>query len=210
MTLTIYFTNYMQEIPGETLRLAQQLLPVDIQEKAMRFRRWQDAYACIFGKLLLKTALGEEGFQNDLLSLHYTSYGRPYLPGGPDFNISHSGNRVVCVISRQGRIGIDLEKVEYIDIRDFKSQFSEMEWGSIIGAGDPIPAFYDLWTTKESIIKADGRGLNLDLSELELDGKWHLRKIPFSPEYTCHIATEQIVTGVKLQEISTDAYFLNE
>lgn len=48
MTLTIYFTNYPQKVSGDTLRLAQRLLPVYIQEKAVKFIRWQNAYACIF------------------------------------------------------------------------------------------------------------------------------------------------------------------
>lgn len=94
-----------------------------------------------------------------------------------------------------------------------------MEWESITVSPTPIPAFYDLWTAKESIVKADGRGLNLDLRELKLDGNiefrletvhWHLRNIPLFADYACHIATDRIPTEIKSREISVsgimDAY----
>lgn len=84
MILTIYSTKYLQELPDEALRRALQLLPIHIQEIAVKFRRWQDAYACIFGKLLLKAALQEEGFQNDLPDLQYTPYGMGIHNGIPD------------------------------------------------------------------------------------------------------------------------------
>lgn len=209
MILTIYFTQFTQEVPHEMLQRALRHLPLDIQEKAVKFRRWQDAYACIFGKHLLKAALRTEEFPNDLLTLQYTPFGRPYLPGGPDFNISHSGNQVVCVISRQGRIGIDLEKRRPLDIQDFKSQFSQAEWESVMASPIPLDAFYDLWTARESLIKADGRGLSLDPQAIPHEiAHWQLSKIPFFPDYACHIATEQLPTEIGLTEISIPEFLL--
>jgi 4'-phosphopantetheinyl transferase len=193
------------------LRLPLQHLPPHIRDKAAKFRRWQDAHASIFGKHLLKIALRAEGFLDDLSALQYTPYGRPYLPDGPDFNIAHSGNRVVCIIGRQGRVGIDIEESRTLDIHDFKNNFSKTEWEHIIGSPDPLPVFYHYWTAKESIVKADGRGLKLLLRDIQIEDNveipldtihWHLRKIPFFSDYACHIATECAPLSVNLREVT--------
>jgi 4'-phosphopantetheinyl transferase len=169
MFLTVYSFEYRAQFPADILQLLLRHLPADIREKAGKFRRWQDAHAFIFGKHLLMTALQEEGFPNQLSALQYTSNGRPHLPNGPDFNLTHSGNRVACAISRHGRLGIDIEEVRNLDITDFQKQFSAREWQSITTSADPLRTFYHYWTAKESAIKADGRGLTLPLNELNIE-----------------------------------------
>ena len=94
MSIRIYSTEYKEPIPDDALQTLVTGLPPDIIAKARRFRRWQDAYGCLLGKLLLATALKEGGWPADLHHLQYTGYGRPFLSDGPDFNISHSGHRV--------------------------------------------------------------------------------------------------------------------
>jgi 4'-phosphopantetheinyl transferase len=196
-------------------------LPVDIMQKVEKYRRWQDAYGCLLGKLLLLAALREEGFPGNLSDLKYTVYGRPYLENGPDFNISHSGNRVVCILGSQGGVGIDLEEIRELAIGDFKDQFTEGEWKMIVSAPVPLLAFYHFWTAKECIIKADGRGLNLPLGELEIpfagpemlsdvperriwlaDRCWNIYTVLFSKNYACHIAAEEQVGDIELREFS--------
>jgi 4'-phosphopantetheinyl transferase len=212
MILTVYSLEYLMQLPADILQLPLRHLPADIREKAGRFRRWQDAHACIFGKHLLMTALLEEGFPNNLSALQYNPYDRPCLPGAPDFNLTHSGNRVACVVGRRGRIGIDIEELRNLDIADLESQFTPGEWQSIYTSTDPTSTFFDYWTAKESIIKADGRGLSIPLNELHIDANthiridtvtWHLRNLRhLFPGYACHIATEHPLEDVRLRNIS--------
>src|SRR5882757_3355721 len=115
MTLSIYSIEYRDPVPADILNTLLERLPEDIRQKAGKFRRWQDAHACILGKHLLLTALRAEGFAGNLSGLQYTAHGRPHFTTGPDFNISHSGNRVVCIIGRQGKVGIDLEEMRNMD-----------------------------------------------------------------------------------------------
>jgi 4'-phosphopantetheinyl transferase len=200
-------------------------LPATLQQKVLAYRRWQDAYASLFGKLLLEMALRKAGLPGDLTGLRTTVYGRPYLEGGPDFNISHSGNRVVCIMSTSGRIGIDLEATGDIAIGDFQSQFTAAEWTTITGSATPVLTFYHYWTAKESLIKADGRGLQIALDSLDIsdgqgvrDGpdnnpnillngsRWHIRSLPFFPNYACHIACDHPIGNLEVTEIGPEMF----
>ena len=84
------------------------------------------------------TALAESGWPTSLEGLEYTGFGRPYLPNGPDFNISHSGRRAVCIIARHGKAGIDLEEIRDMPIGDYKEQFSPEEWAVITTSPTPL------------------------------------------------------------------------
>lgn len=47
-------------------------------------------------------------------NVYYNEYGKPYLDNGLYFNISHSKNVIVCVISDR-EVGIDIEYLTYSD-----------------------------------------------------------------------------------------------
>jgi len=211
MSIWIYSTEYSEPIPDDALYALAAGLPSDITTKARRFRRWQDAYGCLLGKLLLVTALKEGGWPADLQRLQYSGYGRPFLPDGPDFNISHSGHRVVCIVAKEGGVGIDLEEIKDLNFEEFKGQFSTEEWTTIINAPHPLKAFYHFWTAKECLSKADGRGLNLPLAGLRIEENriislgsrhWRLHALPHFDGYACHIASESPMEQISLKELT--------
>ena len=210
MSIRIYSTSYKEPVAAEIWQSLLSQLPQDLIQKAGKYRRWQDAHACLFGKYLLLAALRDHGLTADLKELQYTVYGRPYLAGGPDFNISHSGTRVVCILSGQGGVGIDLEEIRDLSMADFKDQFSQGEWETIQEAPKPLEAFYHFWTAKECVSKADGRGLNLPLADLKIDNHtrillegrtWNMRAITQFEGYACHMASEELAEKVPLIEL---------
>ncbi|MCO6479816.1 MAG: 4'-phosphopantetheinyl transferase superfamily protein [Phaeodactylibacter sp.] len=176
-------------------------LPTDIRQKARRYRRWQDAHACLFGKLLLAKGLNRLGMDGAAMlhQLQYTEYGRPFLPGPIDFNISHSGEYVACALSNRCRVGIDIEKIKPIHLPDFRRYMTDAEWDSVTSAAEPLRAFYYFWTRKEAAIKAHGSGLSLPLKEVVIgDGKvimegkgWPLHEIGLAAGYVCHLVTDE-------------------
>jgi 4'-phosphopantetheinyl transferase len=199
MKIRIYSAEYPTPLPLPHFLALLHKLPSAIRQKVEKFNRWQDAYGSLFGKILLVRALQDAGLSGDLNELLYTQYGKPYLPKAPDFNISHSGNRVVCIMYDGGRVAIDLEEIRDLHIDDLKPQFSDSEWQAIQHSAEPLHAFYHFWTAKESILKADGRGLNLSLADLNIDSSqevlvdgclWNIRKIHSFANYACHIAYE--------------------
>jgi len=214
MSLHLYSIDYPDEFPPAFYQALLDRLPVAMQQKILRYRRWQDAYGSLLGKLLLEMAMKKAGLPGNLNGLRVSAYGRPGWADGPDFNISHSGTRVVCVLSLQGRVGIDLELCADLSIGDFQSQFTAAEWARINGSERPLLTFYRYWTAKESLIKADGRGLEIPLVGLEIggglggtpDGRWFLRELDFFPGYACHIASENPIDVLTCEEISPDLF----
>ena len=223
MSLHLYSTLFPKPLSATVFQELLSRLPASMQQKILAYRRWQDAYGSLFGKLLLEKALRQAGLSADLTRLRITEYGRPYLEGysspypdgGADFNISHSGNRVVCILSTQGRVGIDLEETGEITMDDFQSQFTTSEWTAITGAATPLHTFYYYWTAKESLIKADGRGLQIPLNSLEVGGQpsvlvdgqqWYIRNLAIFPNYACHIACEHPIGPVTTEEIGPDRF----
>ena len=216
MNIYLYATAYPEPLPVEQFSRLLGLIPTTWHESIGKFRRWQDAHAALLGKILLRTALQKAGYPSGLELLQYTEWQKPILPGGPQFNISHSGNRVVCILGTSARIGIDIEFLKPFSFDGFEQQFTPREWAAIQTAPSPIAAFYHFWTAKESIIKADGRGLGIPLQELDLtapnpicldDGCWSVHNLPFFDGYACHMALEDHNPGspppvIELLELS--------
>lgn len=184
-------------------------LPVDLQQKVNRYLQPRDGEVCLLGKLLLIEGLHRFGFDGHELihQLYYSNYGRPYLTAPVDFNISHSGDYVLCAFSRHCRIGIDIEKIQPLKLANFRRQMTDAEWNQVNAAANPLRAFYDYWTRKEAAIKAIGHGLSLPLDQVVLgDGQvamegtaWPLYEVHLSPDYVCHLVTDARVESADIQ-----------
>jgi 4'-phosphopantetheinyl transferase len=137
-------------------------LPWTLQEDVLTYRNWRDAQGRLLGKLLLKIGLTKyfrttSGILNEI---NYTKRARPFIPNADfDFNISHSGNTVVCCIASGMNVGIDIEEIKPIAISDFTDQFSSLEMENITKSKHRLQKFYSYWTKKEAVMKAEGFGL---------------------------------------------------
>jgi len=198
--LTALFYTYFDKPLRSDLfwRLTNQL-PPDTISKIKKFKKWQDAHACLFGRLLLREMLSSFCIDHDLSKLRYTKYQKPYFENSDfNFNISHSGKYVVCAGSNQSKLGVDIEEIKSINILDFKEEFHTEEWAQIKDSGNNLTTFYEFWTMKEAIIKADGKGLTIPLNDLNLSNNnnrvkidqtvWSLHEIHLDEDYVCHMA----------------------
>ena len=75
-----------------------------------QFRRPDDRARSICADHLARTLLREAGAQTPVIRVGRN--GKPYVPDGPAFNCSHSGNFVCCAV-HDSPVGIDLEAVSY-------------------------------------------------------------------------------------------------
>jgi len=174
-------------------------LPADLVKRAQQYRRWQDAQAFLIGKLLLRKGLIELGFHERILEeIRYTEFGRPYLHAGVDFNISHAGRFVVAVFSANARIGVDIEAVNEVRLEDFTSCFTGRELERLSVSPRFLFDFFTIWTIKEAVIKADGRGLQVPLHQFDAAGTivlagnvWHLHPLTVPAGYVSYLATDQ-------------------
>jgi 4'-phosphopantetheinyl transferase len=155
----------------------------------------------ILGKWLTFSMLKMYGIPADLLKkMALTSYGKPFISAdGPFFNIAHSNNLIVGAISPTSEVGIDIEYLRPVDWIEYENCFSIEEWRSIAFTDDPNRKLLEAWTKKESLVKADGRGLQITLTDVFLDdaigsiageGKqWHIRPVDI-PGYIAHVCSD--------------------
>lgn len=66
---------------------------------------------------------------------------------------------MVCVV-HDDTVGVDIESIGPFDLRLAKELFTEEEYQEVLVNEDSLAAFYDIWTLKESYIKAVGQGLS--------------------------------------------------
>lgn len=87
-------------------------------------------------------------------------YGKP-LSKEKEFNISHSKGAVVLVID-EVPVGIDIELIRPVDekLQDYISSTEEKEYIK------DEQTFYEVWTNKESLLKAIGTGIRGKLKEI--------------------------------------------
>ncbi|HWD87641.1 MAG TPA: 4'-phosphopantetheinyl transferase superfamily protein [Mucilaginibacter sp.] len=174
------------------------LLSPALQEAALRKRRLIDKQLFIAGKLLVREVLKEFDLEHHSFhDLEYNTHKRPYFNAGVDFNISHSGNRVVCCGTVQGVIGIDIEHVKVINLDDYPDFFTQNEWDFIHSHADKFDGFYKIWTRKEAVLKAIGTGFYTPLNSVdvvedtvEYDGLiYYIQSVEIAGGYPCHIAS---------------------
>ncbi|MBK3494734.1 4'-phosphopantetheinyl transferase superfamily protein [Viridibacillus sp. YIM B01967] len=145
-----------------------QLVSTEKQRKIERFYKPEDAYRTLFADLLVRHLLMDKyQVSNEDIKFFNNPYGKPYVHGFPkfSFNISHAGNWIVCAVD-EIPLGIDIELIKPIDFTIAKNFFSEEENEDLrkIDASRKLEYFFELWTIKESYVKALGTGLSVNLN----------------------------------------------
>ena len=90
-------------------------------------------------------------------------HGKPTLPGGPGFSLTHAGDLVGVVVA-DGAVGLDVEQVR--PLHDLASMA-----GHVCSPAEQAPdadTFFALWTRKEALLKATGDGLTSPMNAITL------------------------------------------
>ena len=145
------------------------------KERINRFYKYEDAQRTLLGDVLARYAICKRlGAKNVDLIFDTNEYGKPILqePTGINFNISHSGDCVVCAVDNNA-VGIDVETIKPIDLKIAERFFSKDEYLSLINRPEEakLKYFYMLWTLKESYIKMEGKGLGIPLNSFTISIK---------------------------------------
>jgi 4'-phosphopantetheinyl transferase len=103
----------------------------------------------------------------------YNKEGKPFLKkSNIQFNMSHSHDIVSYAVALNCRLGIDVEfkdnNLNIEDLPDFVFNQEERKFFSILDPNAKFEFFYNLWTKKESIIKAIGFGLAYPLNNIDI------------------------------------------
>ncbi|NUW36311.1 4'-phosphopantetheinyl transferase superfamily protein [Nonomuraea sp. SMC257] len=86
--------------------------------------------------------------------------GRPCLRAGPDFNLSHSGDRALIAVAASGtRVGVDVERIRAdLDHLELARRMYQPEEAARVRERG-LAEYFRLWTAKEAYVKATGAGL---------------------------------------------------
>jgi 4'-phosphopantetheinyl transferase len=171
------------------------LLRPERREKMMSYRSAGDRLRCLAGGLLVDyIACGQE--------IRYTEYGKPFLPEGPHFSLSHSGNFACLAVSASSPVGIDIEKQRPEDFAALgKTAFHPAELASLQRESGE-ERFFDLWTRKESYVKMTGAGFSIEPSSfcvlpeepvLPFPGTPFFRNFNVIPGYSLALCAEEPV-----------------
>lgn len=151
--------------------------------RAARFHFERHRVMYVVAHALLREALSREG-AGPPASLRFVEgeHGKPSLVGGAElsFNLSHTEGLVACVVTRGAvDLGVDVEHVVPSRAKDAHRFFAEVERQGLAALeGDAFAhRFFQLWTLKESFIKATGHGVGygLDRFWFDLDRRGPLR-----------------------------------
>ena len=144
--------------------------------------------------------------------------GRPRIANPPpglalDFNLSHAGELAVLAVAAGRTVGVDVESLARTrDTGRLERYFAPAERAALaaLPAAGRRQRFFELWTLKESYLKARGVGLRLPLDAFafefpgerglrlsfappieDLPRRWRLRQFTPRPDYLVSVCGER-------------------
>jgi 4'-phosphopantetheinyl transferase len=183
---------------GENAGENESLLSYAERARAARFatddlrRRYVAAHAFVRRALAAHTGADAAALRFDA-----GAFGKPQLIDFPQvhFNLSHSGDWALCVISDDGPVGVDIEVVRPLD-----EHAAEYDALVALSEEQQVFTFFEIWTKKEAYVKATGRGLAQPLQDFSVpisaghetvqpEGRWRVRAIEAPTGYAAAICT---------------------
>jgi 4'-phosphopantetheinyl transferase len=174
--MNIHCISINGRIEEEAFNTLMHLVSREKRDKIERYLRREDAQRALVADILVRVLVCKKtGIRNKELDFFQNKFGKPFIRNaeGFFFNVSHSGEWVVCAIN-DAETGIDVEKLKDPNIDIAKSFFSREEYEDLIHKDEcmRLSYFYDLWTLKESYVKALGKGFSepLDSFTIKIQG----------------------------------------
>ena len=157
--------------------------------------------------------------------LRFPQDGKPHLPNGPHFSVSHSGDIVACAASTALDLGLDLEVLTHPEQWSDSTVDPRLVGVGVHARGDRREVLDEAiaiagehaagetlgrlrrWTATEATLKAAGRGLRSagavtlapDLRSSELDGRrYFLREVDITRGVVTHLAAATALDEIRL------------
>lgn len=156
-----------------------QFLSQEELEKSRRFVRKSDRTRYAMSHIALRMILAHYlSLAPAAIRFTCNSFGKPSLLAFEEgshpinFNLSHSGSYAIVAISRQGQLGVDIEKIcAHHDIELLVNTYfslTERQMFRLLPEDVHMLEFFRIWTRKEAFIKALGMGFSFPLSDFDV------------------------------------------
>lgn len=156
--IKVYTTLIENEWSEEEYKSLLNFLPESVQKKVEAEETWEERYGVLARKLMFFHGMWEHGTDTNEIFDHIQRMpsGKPYIVDAPNFSIANDGAAIVCAMSNDSTLGIDIERTKPVNLNDFRDSMTYLEWREIYSDMIPLRRFYEFWTIKESVIKAEG------------------------------------------------------
>ncbi|SFX33824.1 4'-phosphopantetheinyl transferase [Thermoactinomyces sp. DSM 45891] len=204
-TVEIYWTKIPSAIHSDELSKFTAILDQKEEEKRNSYLVDHKKKEFLLGRMLLKGLLGQYlGIESADIRFEENKYGKLYLtPNLQDkkqiyFNLTHTDGLVACAVTLAGEVGIDVENIFKDHLEVMPLVFQEEEKAFVKKPEDletRLQHFYWIWTRKEAVMKAEGKGFSMKPLSFtvplnhhrEFDGEYHF--YTFHPKEDCMIST---------------------
>jgi 4'-phosphopantetheinyl transferase len=169
------WTATPDSVPESHWGLLSGLLDAAERQRAARFiferHRRQYVAAHALKRLMLTSIAGPPPWS---WAFGIAPGGKPYVNPNrrPWFNIAHSETLVVCAVSQECELGIDVEPIARLVPPEIAEEYfpeAERRWIDSLPSSDRGIGRLRLWTLKEAFIKATGRGLAQPLQDFSFE-----------------------------------------
>ena len=168
---SVNLTNYKQSTPlfWECLSIKER-----IQAKQYYTSDLSDCYIISHGVLRYILSYYINKLPQDIEFIN-NEYGKPFVKNNNiQFNMSHAHDMVSYIVSLDYKVGIDIEfhdsTIDFHELADLVFTPKEHEFITKLDSQNTktkLKFLYNLWTIKESLIKASGRGLSYPINTIE-------------------------------------------
>ena len=170
----VYIWEGRLDVPADVVAAARRLLSARERKRADRFVYDRHRRRYTVAQAHLRRVLGQlTGIPPETVRFHYEDKGKPFLPGGPSFNQSHSEDRLMIAVAGLGRLGVDIEERRTVrlmlGIADKNFARDEAARLHAAPADERRRLFFRIWTRKEAFLKALGFGLTHPLRSFSVD-----------------------------------------
>lgn len=192
-------------VPADEPHMRDLLDPGE-RDRYERFMRAEDKARFVTGRFLARNVLSEAtglapgGIRFTTDCPHCGgAHGKPRFPGsGLDFSLSHSGDRVVLVLSDGPEVGVDVERESDRDVDRLGTMVLSAPERDVLQSLPPEQrkrAFHSYWCRKEALLKATGHGLAASMTAIHVSG-------PDEPAAVLSWDDDKAVSPVRLADLT--------
>lgn len=141
---------------------AQQVLPEEDHLRASRIVSPAARSRFLAAHLALRLVLADKGLS--VFSRHVFErgrHGKPFLPDGPEFSLSHSGGVALVAVCDHGPVGVDIEQLRDMTLSaDWRRKYPALaRFDSGPANESDKERFFRAWTRLEASCKRQGQSL---------------------------------------------------
>lgn len=202
MSIKVLLYNILSEWTDTEMRQALSLMPEAFRQRVSLYKIRSELQSRLAGRLLLRRLFREYSLPLLLSDVKYTIHHKPILDTNFDFSIAHTDGLVLCSGTTAGPIGIDAEKIQDIELIDYKHFLTDNEW-AMLSEIESETNFWDIWTIKEAVAKACGQGIEIPLHTLDTtisplavgSDAFRWRKLDVGANFAAHLAVSDTISN---------------